>query len=604
MVSLSATLLIAFSALVSAQPGRLYSSCFAIPGNASYDYVVVGGGTAGLAIAKRLAETASVAVIEAGGVYEIENGNQSVVPYFALTMGVLSTSTSYPRQPLVDWDLISQPVAGAGDKRIHYARGKTLGGCSALNTMGYLRGSVGTHQRWADLVGDDSYTWENVLPYFKKSATFTPPNLAKRFPANATVQFDPTVFDNSLNGPIQVSYGNWIDVTTTWLAVALQAIGMPLGSLGFNSGVLSGFGDWVTDEIKPEDATRSSSEAGYLRQAIADPNSAITVYTHTQASKILFDSNKTANGVLVNTAGFEYIISATQEVILSAGVFHSPQLLMLSGIGPAATLESFDIPVISNMSGVGQNLWDQIFFDVLSGVNLPAFIPTPENEASTLQSYLQDQEGPYSSAGGYVSFEKIPQDLRQNFSQRTQDLLATLPEDWPEIEYIVLAYPGANSTIGAVSATIEAPFSRGNVTISSSSITDPPVINLNWLSDPADEELLVAAFRRCRQAWDSPAIQQVRVGPEIAPGLATQTDEEILAWIRLNLGIQWHASSSNKMGVEGDPLAVVDSKARVFGVQGLRVVDVSSIPFSVPGHPSGTAYMLAEKIADDIKNGN
>jgi choline dehydrogenase len=198
--------------------------------------------------------------------------------------------------------------------------------------MGYLRGSVGTHQRWADLVGDDSYTWENVLPYFKKSATFTPPNLAKRFPANATVQFDPTVFDNSLNGPIQVSYGNWVDVTTTWLAVALQAIGMPLGSLGFNSGVLSGFGDWVTDEIKPEDATRSSSKAGYLRQAIADPNSAITVYTHTQASKILFDSNKTANGVLVNTAGFEYIISATQEVILSAGVFHSPQLLMLSGM--------------------------------------------------------------------------------------------------------------------------------------------------------------------------------------------------------------------------------------------------------------------------------
>jgi len=142
------------------------------------------------------------------------------------------------------------------------------------------------------------------------------------------------------------------------------------------------------------------------------------------------------------------------------------------------------------------------------------------------------------------------------------------------------------------------------VTISSSSITDQPVINLNWFSDPADTELLVAAFRRCRQAWNSPAIQQVRVGPEIAPGLATQTDEEILAWIRLNLGIQWHASSSNKMGKAGDPMAVVDSKARVFGVQGLRVVDISSIPFSVPGHPSGTVYMFAEKIADDIKNGN
>lgn len=293
---------------------------------------VVGGGTAGLAIAARLAETASVAVIEAGGLYEIENGNQSVVPYYALTMGVLSTSTSYARQPLVDWDLISEPQKGAGNKRIHYARGKTLGGSSAINTMGYHRGTVGTHQRWADLVGDDSYKWDNVLPYFKKSTTFTPPNLAKRFPANATVLYDPTAFDNSHHGPVQISYGNWIDVTTTWLAVAMESIGLPLFPKGFSSGTLSGWGSWVTDEIKPEDATRSSSEASYLRQAIADPNSKITVYTHTQASKILFDSGKNANGVLVNTAGFEYTILAKEEVILSAGVFHSPQLLMLSGM--------------------------------------------------------------------------------------------------------------------------------------------------------------------------------------------------------------------------------------------------------------------------------
>jgi len=247
---------------------------------------------------------------------------------------VLSTSLTYPRQPLVDWDLISEPQPGAGNKRIHYARGKTLGGSSALNTMGYHRGTVGTHQRWADLVGDDSYKWENVLPYFKKSTTFTPPNLAKRFPTNATPIYDPTVFDNSLKGPIQVSYSNYIDITSTWLAIAMQSIGLPISPLGFSSGILSGFGAWVTDEIKPEDATRSSSEAGYLRQSIADPQSKITVYTHTQASKILFDSSKNANGVLVNTAGFEYTISAKKEVILCGGVFHSPQLLMLSGTFP------------------------------------------------------------------------------------------------------------------------------------------------------------------------------------------------------------------------------------------------------------------------------
>ena len=167
--------------------------------NAKY-HTVIGGGTAGLAIASRLAETYSVAVIEAGGLYEIENGNNSVVPWYALTMGVLSVSTEYPRQPLVDWDLVSLPQTAAGNRKIHYAQGKTLGGSSALNTMGYHRGTVGTYQSWADLVGDQSYTWPNVLPYFKKSSYLTPPNLAKRNVQNATVLYDPTVFDNALSG--------------------------------------------------------------------------------------------------------------------------------------------------------------------------------------------------------------------------------------------------------------------------------------------------------------------------------------------------------------------------------------------------------------------
>lgn len=532
-------------------------------------------------------------------------------------MGVLSISETYPRQPLIDWDLLSVPQDGAGNRRIHYARGKTLGGSSALNTMGYNRGTVGSYQRWADLVGDESYTWLNILPYFKKSATLTPPNLKNRFPENATVRYDPSAFDNSLKGPIQISWGNWVDVTTTWLALAMQAIGMPLSQVGVSSGVLAGFGAWVTSEIRAEDATRSSSEE-YLKQAIQ--NTGIMVYTHAQASKILFDEGKNANGVVVTTAGLEYVVSAEKEVILSAGVFHSPQLLMLSGestkfllvvmrfipddvtgIGPRATLESLNIKVISDLPGVGQNLQDQVFFDILRGVNTPVFIPGSPEEPTILQSYLQNQEGPYSSAGGFISFENLP---HRNFTQRTKSLLATLPNDSPEIEYIVLAFPGLNNTvIGAVSATIESPFSRGNVSISSSSITDPPVIDLRWLTDPADCEVLVAAFKRCREAWDSSAISQIKVGAEIAPGADVVTDENILAWIRTNVATQWHASSSCSMGKAGDVKAVVDSRARVFGVQGLRVVDISSIPISLPGHPSGSVYMFAEKIAENIKSG-
>lgn len=290
--------------------------------------LVVGGGTAGLAIASRLAETASVAVVEAGGLYEIDNGNQSVVPFYGLAMPFFAPTPNYTRQPLMDWDLVTVPQTGAGDRQIHYPRGKTLGGCSAINTMGYLRGTNGSYGHWADAVGDQSYTFDNLLPFFKKSAQLTPPDFAKRNTPNATFQYDATVFDAS-GGPLQVSWSNWVDPTTTWLAQAFQSVGMTLSTLGLNSGVLSGFGAWCTVTISPAHARRSSSESSYLRAAIN--NTGIMVYAHTQATKILFNGT-TATGVSVSTQGLEYTLSAGKEVILSAGTFLSPQLLMVSGL--------------------------------------------------------------------------------------------------------------------------------------------------------------------------------------------------------------------------------------------------------------------------------
>jgi choline dehydrogenase len=263
--------------------------------------------------------------------------------------------------------------------------------------------------------------------------------------------------------------------------------------------------------------------------------------------------------------------------------------------------------VVSDLAGVGQNLWDQIFFDVLSGVSTPntaALVSDPTKQPELLEEYIQEAKGPYSSTGGFIAFEKIPAPYRKNFTARTASLLATLPSDWPEVEYILLAFPDGNGgTIGAFSATIQAPFSRGNVTISSADVSDPPVINMAWLTDPADCELMVAIFKRCRQAWASPVLAGIKVGPEIAPGTSVQSDADILNWIRGAVVPIWHPSSTNSMGKKGDTNAVVDSTAKVFGVQGLRVVDNSAIPVSIPGHPSGTVYMFAEKIADDIKNG-
>ena len=297
---------------------------------------MIGGGTAGITIASRLAEnsTLSVAIIEAGGFYQVDNSDYSVIPGLSLSAPFLATAEEYQQQPLVDWGLLSTPQSGAAERRIHYPQGKTLSGSSALNSLAYHRATAGTYQSWADLVGDQSYTFPNLLPYFKRSCHLTPPNESKRRTPNATFKYDPTVFSNT-GGPLQISWSNWVDPTFTWIQQAFTLIGLPMNSLNFNSGSLSGYSAWIPSTISPSDAKRSSSQSSFLQQAIKNTN--IVVYTQAQAQKILFNSNSSgtnetlAVGVSVTTQNADYVITANKEVIVSAGVFHSPQLLMVSG---------------------------------------------------------------------------------------------------------------------------------------------------------------------------------------------------------------------------------------------------------------------------------
>ncbi|RAL63856.1 hypothetical protein DID88_003499 [Monilinia fructigena] len=246
-------------------------------------YLVVGGGTAGLVIASRLADVASVGVIEAGGFYEQDNGNYNIVPFGSLQMPLAYSAEDYPKQPLVDWDLFSIPQTNAGNRRIHYAQGKTLGGSSALNALSYHRATSGTYQKWAEAVGDESFTFENLLPYYQKSCHLTPPDLEKRNSTSATVVYDPAAFDNSIVGPLQVSWNNWVDPTTDALAHAVQSVGLPVSPVGFSSGYLSGHGAWVPSTIEPKQAVRSSSRSSFLEEAIK--NTDIMVHAHTSSSE-------------------------------------------------------------------------------------------------------------------------------------------------------------------------------------------------------------------------------------------------------------------------------------------------------------------------------
>lgn len=590
---------------------KFFLSSFCLEVSSLADFIsVVGGGNTGLAIAARLAEKASVAVIEAGGFHDQDNSNGSVVPAYALTgLPFVAVGADYPRQPLMDWDLTTVPLPGVGGRVIHYAQAKTLGGCTTHNTMAYLRATKGSHEEWAGLAGDRTYAFENMLPYFRRSVTLSPPDWKKRNTPNATFTYDASAFASGKGGPVQVSFNAWVDPAATWFAKAVQTEGLPLSAEGFSSGTLSGFSSWVPLTVDPILSERSTARA-YLEDVIL--RTQIIVYHQTQALKINFDPSKRATSVTVTTEDLEYTLSATKEIIVSAGVFHSPQLLMVSGIGPAATLQSHSISVIADLPGVGQNLQDQLSFSIATGLGtLPTGTgyvtsPSPEIQASILRDYLENAAGPLTSVGGYLSFEKLPQRFRQSFSNRTAALLSSLHEDWPEIEIIGAGVPDGTGggTTGLLAAVLLRPFSLGSVTISSPSMLDKPVIDLGWLTDPADQELAVAAFKRLRQVLNSTALAPVRVGPELVPGTETvRTDQEILEFVKASGNQIWHASSTCSMGKKGDKSAVVDARGRVFGVKGLRVADMSVLPLNLPTHPQGTMYALGEKIAEDILRG-
>lgn len=308
--------------------------------------------------------------------------------------------------------------------------------------------------------------------------------------------------------------------------------------------------------VNTYEISRESSATSYLSAVLG--NGKLKIYAHTTAKKITF-SGTTANGVQVKTLGLNYRLTAKKEVIVSAGAFQSPQILMASGIGPQGTLQANGISVVKNLPGVGQNLQDHILFGVTHPVNVITATRVQTDTlyaAEQLVNYLAKQ-GPLTNPGfGIVGFEKLPATSRANFSASTQAHLANLPADYPEVEYITVdgIVNGLRSAddqnvadgnnYGALGGALMAPKSRGTVSISSSDTETPPVIDLGYLTDPADQEVVVALFKRLRAAW---AQSNISTGPEYAPGAAVQSDAEILAYIQDTVAPVWHASGTCKM---------------------------------------------------------
>ncbi|KAJ5274031.1 glucose-methanol-choline oxidoreductase [Penicillium angulare] len=356
--------------------------------------------------------------------------------------------------------------------------------------------------------------------------------------------------------------------------------------------------------------TTRSSSLEYFKEALVESNN-VVLYKSTMAKKVIFKEKK-AIGVMVESGGEKYHITAKKEVVVSAGVMRSPQLLMVSGIGPSATLRAYGVDVIADRPGVGQNLSDNVLVGPTYQVEVTTHnsLADPAFLADSINQYNINRTGMLTNVGGDVSaFEKLPLDMISVSTMRA--LNESFPEDWPHIQYLVLDEyfgSGTDSSSGlkdmrqyvAASVGLVATFSRGNVTITSADVRENPVISPNWLADPRDQEVAIAAFRRGRQLFQTASMNPVVVS-EAFPGANYTSDSHILEIIRESANSVYNAVGTNRMGRKSDPWAVVDSRCRVIGVQSLRVVDASAFPFLPPGQPSATVYALAEKIAEDMR---
>lgn len=480
--------------------------------------------------------------------------------------------------------------------------------------MIYQRGTKQSYQKWADAVGDESYTWDALLPHFKKSVAFTKPG-SSRSP-NASAEYNLDAFSPA-GGPLSVSYANYAQPFSTYLEPSLNEIGIPQAQ-DFNSGELMG-AQYCADTIQPDSQKRESSQTSFLSEAIGRKN--LKVYQLSLAKKILFDGNKKATGVVVssNLGLTSYTLKARKEVILSAGAFQSPQLLMVSGVGPKDQLEKFKIPIIAERPGVGQNMEDHVFFGPTWRVKVQTLTRLANDLIYTAAQFAVNysilKQGPLTNpVCDFLGWEKAPRNLISSEAAAVLD--KEFPPDWPEIEYLtapgyvgdfanlLLTQPKDGYQYATILGGLVAPLSRGTVTLASADTKDLPLIDPKWLTDSTDIAVALATFKRLRQAFSSNAMRPVLAdNKEYFPGPKVETDDQILQNIRNTVMTIWHASCTCRMGKTDDPMAVVDKDAKVIGVSGLRVVDASSFALLPPGHPQSTVYALAEKISAQILAG-
>ncbi|KAF8815763.1 alcohol oxidase [Phlegmacium glaucopus] len=571
------------------------TSCVAVKA-AAFDYVVVGGGTAGLTVASRLSENPKISVLV------LEAGHSDSIDF---NVSVPGLDLSVTGGSIVDWNYTTAPQPFLLNRTISYPRGFVLGGSSSTNFMAYTRGAAVTYDAWAAL-GNIGWDWDNVFPYFKKSTEFHPP-LANQ----SEIVFDITAYENPSGGPLQISYGGYVEPISIYFSQGLaNSSGANLQERDINAGFPLGQA-YLPLTIDPTHMTRSSSAASFLAVAANRPN--LQVITSALATRLLFAPIPHAGATPV-VCGVQYSdvngnlqqVTAKREVILSAGAFGSPQLLMVSGIGPAQELQTHNIPVVVDNAAVGQNMWDHLFFGPIYEVteNITTFSQFNANETLFLQDLMQykNNMGELSGAISSMSaYERVPSDVLAQIPGG--DVLEALDPTWPHIQLEVIAggspptpQPG---NFVAPAAVLLFPFSKGFVSLVSNSTKDKVTVQPNWLSSETDRQLAIWAFKQVREVMLSETLAPIVIR-EAFPGLQAQSDADILTAIQTVAHPIYQASGTCAMRNRTDS-GVVDSQLRVYGVQNLRVIDASIMPIISSANTMAPTYMIAEKGADLIK---
>jgi choline dehydrogenase len=500
-----------------------------------YDYVVIGAGSAGCVVANRLTEDSDTTVLL------LEAGNPDTKPEIQIPSECISLLGSE-----VDWSYFSEPEPYLNDRRMFCSRGKVLGGSSAINFMMYVRGNSHDYDRWQSL-GNPGWSYQDVLPYFKKS----------EHQQRGTSDY------HGVNGELSVTDIKPAAVVSQCFIDACVAMGYDYNP-DFNGTQQEGAGSY---QLTVKDGKRHSAAAAFLLPILQRPN--LTTMTGALVTRLLFEGTRTI-GVEYLHEGILHQARVNQEVILSAGAFDSPKLLMLSGIGNAEQLQAIGLSVVADLPGVGQNLQDHILVCVVQE-SIQDVYPAITSNGIEAGLFLHSEE----------NLDVAP-DLQCFFGP-----IQFLPPDYA---------PATSGFTGAVSLTRLQ--NIGSVSLRSPDPKDTPMLQMNYLQSQADVQKLVEGIKLIRQFFQSSAFDRFR-GKEIAPGAEIQNDAALEAYIRDACSTVWHPVGTCKMGT--DPMAVVDPELRVHGVEGLRVVDASIMPTITTGNTNAPTIMIGEKAADFIK---